>query len=983
MVTIPVPESTDHILEIRLFGKAEVRVRGLPLPPLHSRRGLWILALLALRGGRPIERLRLAGLLWPDSPDSTALHNLRQALADVRRALGPAAQCVRAGSRSILSLEVSSTRIDVLDFEAAVAEGTGTALERAAQLYRGPLLEGCDEPWALEARTASEQTWMSVVERLAAASVDAGDHGGAARWLRLGAAADPYRESIHRALMKSLAAAGELTSATEVYRELRQRLYRDLNGQPDSETTAVFRALRTRTPAETPVQASPAKRRPYRRIPGLRTPLVGRDDAARNVAVLLERNRLVTLFGAGGIGKTSLAVRIAGELEEEYDHGVVFVPLASLADPGMVPDAVREAADLKAAEGITGTTALLADHFSARCALLVLDNCEHLLAACAELADTLLTQCPDVRILATSRHALGIGGETVWRVPSLALPPTQNDLVRGTQDLTAIEASAAVKLFVTRARAVQSSFRLTAATAPAVVDICRRLDGIPLAIDLAAARVRSLPVGEISRRLAEDMKLLAGGGPPTVARHHTLEAAFRWSWDLLTARERTVLSRLSAFAGGCTLVAAEEVCSGDEIARPDVVDLLTALVDKSLVVFDAGSYDPDEHAESATDMRYRLLEPVRQFSAARLRDSGHEDGVRLRHRDYFLSLAEEAGPKLTGAESTTWIGRLDMEHDNLRASLAASRENRDGDEEGIRLAIALWRFWEVRGYLSEGREHLACVLSRDGGQEWTKLRADALNGAGNLAWSQGDYAVARSLHEECLAIRRKLGDSHGVAPSLSNLGNVACCEGDYAKARELFTESLSIRRELGDRRAIAASLNDLGTVAYNQGDYDKARSLYVEGLAIFREIGDRAYVANLLTNLGSLSTQHGDYAAARACLSEGVRHVRDLGNKLLACYALEACASLAAAENGQARAGRLWGAAEALREAIGAPLPAPALTELDSTIADAREASGEGAFAAAWAEGRAMTMEQALDYALAATTDKTADVTLATAARRP
>jgi non-specific serine/threonine protein kinase len=621
--------------------------------------------------------------------------------------------------------------------------------------------------------------------------------------------------------------------------------------------------------------------------------------------------------------------------------------------------------------------------------LLVLDNCEHVVAACAEVAETLLWSCPHLRILATSREALGIPAEVVWRVPSLSLPvleqlPPTSELIQ----------YGAVRLFVERAAAVRSAFSLTDQNAPAVVAVCQRLDGIPLAIELAAARVPAMTVGQIAARLDDRFRLLTRGRGAALPRHQTLRAVMDWSYQLLADSEKLILRRLSVFAGGFTLEAAEAVCKGDEVSDLGVLDLLTQLVTKSLVLMD----------ERDGDMRYRFLETVRQYAMDMLRTSGELPAIRGRHYLWFLSLAQQAAPELRRRAQSMWMDRLESEHDNFRAALEWTRDAGTADD-AMRLAHALVWFWSVRGYIGEGRERLAAALSRSDAAEPTPTRAEALWAAGILARQQGDYGSARRLYEECLEIRRRLGDRRGVAEALNSLGLVVREQGDYAAAYAMHSESLQIRRSLGDDLGIANALtnlglvvaaqgdyaaaerfheqsltikrrvadelslaytmNNLGDVAYHRGDYDKARALYDESLSIKRRIGDKFGIAYSLRSLANVMYRQGDHASARALYAESLERRRTLGERSGIAECLEGLAAVATAEGRYERSATLFAAADALRENLGTPVPPADRTEHQRVLADVRASLGQVLFDNAWARGRAMSPEEAWEFASA------------------
>jgi predicted ATPase/DNA-binding CsgD family transcriptional regulator len=679
------------------------------------------------------------------------------------------------------------------------------------------------------------------------------------------------------------------------------------------------------------------------------TSFIGREREVAEVEGLLADHRLLTLTGSGGSGKTRLGVAVANDLMGGFEDGAWFVELASLSDPDLVPQeaasvlGVRERPERPLTETVV-------EHLRAKKLLLVLDNCEHLVEACAALAEALLRACPKIHILATSREALGIAGESAWLVPSLLLPgPKQLPPI---EELRRYEA---LRLFTERARAVASSFELTEHNAPMVARLCRRLDGMPLAIELAAARVRVLSVEQIFSRLEDSFALLTGGSRTALPRQRTLRAAIDWSYELLSEKEQILLRRLSVFAGGFTLEAAEEVCSGEGIESEEVLDLLTSLVDKSLVLV-------AEHSEEA---RYRLLQTVRQYAREKLEESGEQPDLRRRHAGFFLKLAEGVEPKINGKDRELWLGRLDAEHDNLRAALAWSREEAEG-ETALRLSGALSWFWYHREYWSEWRRWLdgaLAVRESSGGSRWTAARAKALSGRGFLAWMQGDQDTARSKLEESVALWREVGDKQGLAQALRFLSGSFESRGDYAAARPLAEESVRLFREGEDAFGLGITLSRLGITALAQGDQAAAQAYLEEGVAICREIDDDWALALALRNLGIGALREGDQDEAVARLAESLSVLKDTGNPLY-MQNLELLAAAVSMRGGQRRAALLFGAAEALREAVGAFVLPLYRAEYDRGVATARAGLDEAAFGAAWSEGRAMTSDEAIEYAL-------------------
>jgi predicted ATPase/DNA-binding winged helix-turn-helix (wHTH) protein len=727
---------------------------------------------------------------------------------------------------------------------------------------------------------------------------------------------------------------------------------------------------------------------PKHNLPQQLTSFIGREKEIAQIKELLGTTRLLTFVGAGGCGKTRLAMQVAGDLLESYSDGIWLVELAALAEPGLVPQTVANILGLKEQPGENLTETII-ERLASRHLLLVLDNAEHLLTACAEFADVALRRCAQLIILVTSRERLGIAGELTYRVPSLSVPDPKWDATP--EGLSAYESA---RLFIERARLQRPHFAVTLQNASALASVCHRLDGIPLAIELVAPRVRSMSMEEVNRRLDQRFGLLTGGSRTALPRHRTLRAMIDWSYDLLSDAEQALLCRLSVFCGGWTLDAAEQVCVGEGVDNVQLLDLLTSLADKNLVVAD----------EQGGDTRYGLLETVRHYALEHLRERDREAPWRGRHLMYFLALAEEAEPQLTGSDQQAWLDRLEAEHENLRSALVWSSATTGDASLGLRLAAALWRFWWLRGYLSEGRTLLVGRLASATGTRLLAARSMALFGAGILAWQQGDYPASRALQEESLAIRRKLGDRRAIASSLNslgivvseqgdqgaarvfheeslaisrdlgdrretanalaNLGNEAIFPGDFAAARMLHEESLAIRRELGHRWGIAASLTNLAVVARKQGDYLLARALSQESLAICRELGDRIGTAGCLGEMGLILCDQGDYRSAQTLLKESLAIFLELGDQRGIVEALEGLAYAFSLDRPR-RAGILWGAAERLREAMGAPPKPNDRPRAERQVAAARAALGDdAAFDLAWQEGRAMNLERVVRYVL-------------------
>ena len=624
------------------------------------------------------------------------------------------------------------------------------------------------------------------------------------------------------------------------------------------------------------------------------------------------------------------------------------VELAPLADPALVPQVVASTLGVREQPGRSLTEAL-SYYLRTRKVLLVLDNCEHLIDACAELAEALLHSCPELRILATSREALGITGEVAWPVPSLSLPD-----LRRLPDIESLTRYESARLFVERAAAVKPSFALTAQNAPSVAQICYRLDGIPLALELAAARAKVLPVEEIANRLDDCFRLLSAGSRTAMPRHRTLHATMDWSHELLPEEEQILFRRLSVFAGGFTLDAAESVCAGEGLERDAVLDLLSHLVDKSLV----------RMREESGEARYRLLETIRQYGREKLSGSGEAEKFRERHAGYYLALAEAAEPELKGAWQVAWLERFEQEHDNLRAAISWSLE-RSNLQDAARLGWALWLFWWIRGHFAEGRRPMDQALLGEGNAAMpASARAQALYVAGTMACGQGDHRSAEPLLDESATLFRELGDRRGVAYALGSAAVLAITQERYERGIVYSEEATDLFLEVGDKWGAAPMLGCSAVGWLNRGEHGRANSLAERGLALCRETGDKHGTSIALNTLAGVAQAERNYERARDLFEEGLTVSAELGNQADVVHCLAGLASIAAAEGTIVRAACLWGAAEALFEKIEAVYAYVPDRSLHRSQVTARSLIEEAAWEAAWAEGRTMSPEQAIAYAL-------------------
>jgi predicted ATPase/Tfp pilus assembly protein PilF len=718
-------------------------------------------------------------------------------------------------------------------------------------------------------------------------------------------------------------------------------------------------------------------------LPREATSFVGREHALEDCLRLQRAARLLTLTGVGGAGKTRLALKLAERLLPRYPQGVWFVDLAPVTDPDRIAEAIAGSLGL-AEEAGRPVRDTLARHFAPRRILLVLDNCEHLIEASGALAVTLLEAAAELSIVTTSREMLGVQGEQTYSVPMLSLP--RREASGDPRD------SEAVRLFSDRARLIESGFVLDDETTPAVVEICDRLDGIPLAIELAAARIRMLSVTEIRARLDDRFRLLAGSRSAALPRHQTLRAAIQWSYDHLGPEEQELLRALSVFVGGWTLEAAVAVSGAgrDEI---DVLDLLTGLVNKSLVLAENAGEDA---------ARYRFLETVRQYAEDLHVERGERGAARGAHAEWFLAWAEAAATHLTGAHQVEWLNRMERENGNLRAALDWCFEEEDRIDQAVRMAAAMQWLWVIRGFLREGRERLEAIAARAAGLAPTTTLASVVQGAGNACYRLDDFEAARAHYERALEIRERIGDTRGIAGSLGALGNVAQFQGRPTEALELFQRSLAINREngnqvweganltclgncsraigdleaargyleqaielnrrIGHRNGECFSLDGLGCVLLESGDFVAARALLEQALALGREIGNEHEQAVTLMNLGTLEKEQGHLADARARFLEAIRLLGKLG----AGFEVAGCVHRLAAvvlPLDAARAVRLWSFARTFRAAFENRVD-PDFDRATESIAAARETLGPAAFDEASKAGAALSLDEAIAEAV-------------------
>lgn len=978
-------------MEVRILGPLEVLHEAKPLG-LGGPRDRGLLTLLAVHAGEVVSSDRLIEAMWGDHLPRDPQHALQAAVSRLRKALQGTGAPDRVVTRSPgYVLDIEPEAVDAARFERLVDRARdhedptarAAALQEALALWRGaPLADLTYEAWAQPEIDRLEELRLTAVEDEIDAQLASERHGEVLGRLPTLVEEHPYRERLRRQLMLALYRAGRQAEALELYEEARVTLIEELGVDPGPDLQRLHQQILRQDPS---LDWSPAPRT-RTNLPEPLTSFVGREEEMDRVAELLAESRLVTLTGPGGSGKTRLAAEAGAVLADRYHEGVWLVDLAPLTDPSLLPQAIATALGVPE-DPVRPLVETIVESLREKKLLLILDNCEHLVEESANLTQTLLSAAPGVRILATSREPLGVPGETTFEIPPLPAPDPEAADARP-QALLQFDS---VRLFVDRAVAAQPGFALSSDNVRPVRKIATRLEGLPLALELAAARVRGLGVDAIASRLGDHFGLLAGGRRTGLPKERSFRAAVDWSYDLLSERERRVFERLSVFAGGFSLEAAEAVSSGEAIEMRDVPGLLARLVDRSLL-----------QRVGSSPVRYRLLEPLRQYASERLASGGGTAVARRGHLAFYVAMAEAAEPALREREQRTWLDRLEMEHDNLGAAMVSAAELGEPDA-GLRLAAALGSYWQLRGHFSEGRARLRVALSTS--DEASPSRARALVEAGSLAFFQCDFHDALHHCEEALDLYRRAGDRWGVAYARGQLGLPAWELGERDRARASFNEGLALFRELDDRWGVATTLRYLGCVAVAEGSLDEAQSAYDESLAWFREQGDDSGAALVLGWLGDLAGLRGELGRAEELLRESLElaqrigdrwgtawahahlarvamlEARDreavdlyrralrifgsLGDRVASAICLEGLAELTSRQGQPERATELFGAAEAPR-ALGAGFY---FSTVDAAgrqrrIAALRSRLGEAAFGSAWARGRAMTLEQAREFAL-------------------
>jgi predicted ATPase/DNA-binding SARP family transcriptional activator len=921
----------------RLLGPLAVSVDGKDVA-LGGQKRKALLAALLLEANEVVSRDRLIDALWGEDPPDTARNTIQVYVSQLRKLLPDGTlETAPHGYR----LAVDRDSVDLFQFTRLAEEGrtaftlgdaTGAAelLGRALELWSGPPLADLSwEPFARAEILRLEDLRLAALEDRFDADLALGRHGQVVGELERLVSDQPLRERLRSQLMLALYRSGRQADALAVYQSARRTFVDELGIEPGEPLRKLQRAILAQEESLEAPQAKPKSRR----MPSPATPLLGRERELAALAELVraEGNRLVTLVGIGGIGKTRLALELVRRLAPEFRHGAAVATLATLRDPALVPRAILEA--LETPEVGSDAEHLLAETLARSELLLLVDNFEQVLPAARTIA-RLMDAAPSIKFVVTSRAPLHVAGEHEFAVP----PLTDDE---------------AAELFISRAQAANANFELSEQNASAVAELCARLEGLPLAIELAAARTKLLPPATLLSRLGNRLQLLTGGRRDAPEHQQTLRTTLDWSYDLLQSGAQRLLAQLAVFAGGWTLVAAEAVCDGF------VLDDLEALLDESLV---------RRRETTSGEPRYAMLELVREYALERLTSSGDADDVRRRHLAHFVALAEEAAPELyKGADQSAWFARLEDEHDNCRAALAFALDSSDASS-ALRLGVGIRRFWQIHGYLAEGRESLEAALAA-APEKPSELRADALNMIGILAAEQGEFGAAEAKFTAALADARAADSLRVISSALVNLGNLQFYGGGLDAARSLYTESIQYFESLDDLRGQALAKENIGLMALTAGDIPDAVSWLTAALELAREGGDDREIAAAARSLAAATIELGEPARASELLAESLAVARELGETHGIAVCLETFAGLAATGGDAPRAATLFGASDAVRASIGAQRQPDNQILYDRWLARTLGRLDTESYAKHYEDGRVLTLDDACGFALGVLVD--------------
>jgi predicted ATPase/DNA-binding SARP family transcriptional activator len=958
-VTSPTSEKRQNgpvPFELHVIGTFRAKVNGKPLAALRSRKSEWLLALLAIRHKSALDRHWVASRLWPDSTEDRGLAALRTTLNDLRRALGSESWRVQSPTSRTLRLAVHGASVDIVAMDAILDRGEIDSLVDVDDLLKGSLLEGCSETWLMEEWHPREMRLVAILEDHAHRAGANGNRKEAINSIRRVLSLEPINESAVRFLMTMEAESGSPSAAIEAYRELRDHLRAELRAEPDAETRRVLDKIRERM--RTP-QANSNPKLPDFAIPRPITSLVGRRVEVAAIVDKIRENRLVTISGTGGVGKTRIALEIAHFLKSEFSNGCCFVELAPLSNPTLLPTVVAEGLQIRTQPRLSIDESLF-DSLRTADLVLILDNCEHLLDASARFVEKLLTSCGGVRIVATSREPLGITGEVRWKLSPLTLPPDLGDGSAQTSPEVVKNFSRyeALELLVERAAQVDPEFSLNSRNLATIVEICRKLDGIPLALELAAAHFAAMSPKEIAEKLENRLGLLCEGSRTASARHQTLRGVLDWSYDLLSNGERELFARLSVFAGNWTIECAISVCADQAVAAGEVREIVSSLVSRNMVELVRNSDEPI----------YRLLETVKEYSKEKLLERGQTDDFRDRHLGYYLNLATEANKRSTGPDQAIWLRKISRELDNVRIALARSLEvaiTQDPEENvALRFTSELHRFWYRQGDAREGREWYRRALESDQSMRASEYRAIVIGSAGGLAYEEGDYDFARSCFQEALQMANELGHPIMRSSALLGLSSVAGDEGDLEGSRTLIEEALASIDGLDEDYRRGVMMARLGLTAQEQGHFEEAEEIHRRRLELDRRIGHKAGEGGSLNNLAYLARVRGDYDDSSALYKQAIQTSYAAGDLAEVEDELKGLALLQLAVKKSDQAALMFGASETLRLSKGTTLRRCGRPERVGLGALIRNQMDEVEFGISESTGRQMNLAEAIEFAL-------------------
>ena len=966
---------SNQILRIELFGALCLRKEDRAITRFQTRKTGALIAYLACFDRQLNRRDEIIEQLWPGEDPESSRNRLRMALTWLRKELGSPLETpdgLIIADRNVIYLNPALYTTDKAEYEAHIKAATQAAtdaeqithLQAAAALYRGELMPDHDEAWVRSERNRLADSYLMALRRLIKLLAEEREFDSAIEYARHAVNLDPLREESHRLLMRLYAAVGRPAAALRQYYELDDLLREELRMTPTSVTRQLAEHITGRQQhgadsgmtdgpprdsgvaiAERPTLPTLPRRKerhPLRgATPTFRTPLLGREDSMTAVREMLEtpETRLITLTGVGGCGKTRLALALAEQINQDYAGTVCFVQLGDLSDAQQIPAAIARALSIEL-KGRAPILDQVAGHLR-QPTLLILDNFEHLAHGGPMVVRALLEKSPDLTCLITSRQRLNLSCEYEYGVRPLPVP-----LLAGKPDRLLEFAS--VQLFMARAHSVNPDFEITAENAADVAAICDRMDGLPLAIELAASWSSILTPAQILERLSTRFTLLVNSGHDIPARHTSLRAALDWSFALLEPEVQRFFARLSAFRGGWDLEAAQAVCE-----EPHTPHFLMQLHDRSLLLSET----------IGKKIRFSFLETVREYSV-QCADAEERAASSRRHAAYFATIAEQAREGLRGQDAAAWHNRVGQDHDNFRAALQFALEDRNS-EQALQIASSISLFWITRGHLAEGFEWLRRSLER-AADAAPELRVRALMGAGNLAYVRGDYEAARPLYTEALALRRHLDDGRGIASCLNSLGNVAYETGAFREARLLFEEARSGFERHGDGHGKAIALSNLANVLGRDGDFALARECHQEALVLFRHFADLPNIALTLNNMAYKILHCPDFTAARPLLEESLRIGRILESSESVARSVMGFVMLASNQDENERAARLLGAVHSLREEFQGMLTQEAQDDYQTHSDRARRALGETACRKFWEKGRLLRPEQVYSYVLEA-----------------